>query len=106
MTKRLIFSAAALMAGVALFIGGCKPADSGSGSGGAPVIKVGEYASLSGSEAAFGRSAHNGTLLAVEDINAAGGVLGKKLELITEDNQSKAGESTTAAKKLISLDKV
>ena len=41
------------------------------------TIKIGEFASLTGGEAAFGRSAHNGTLLAVEDINAAGGVLGK-----------------------------
>ncbi|NBQ58198.1 MAG: ABC transporter substrate-binding protein, partial [Opitutaceae bacterium] len=37
---------------------------------------------------------------------AAGGVLGKKLELITEDNQTKPGESATAVKKLISRDKV
>ena len=70
------------------------------------VIPVGEFASLTGSEAAFGRSSHNGTALAVEDINAAGGVLGKQLELITEDDQSKDGESATAAKKLISRDKV
>jgi branched-chain amino acid transport system substrate-binding protein len=70
------------------------------------VIKVGEFASLNGSEAAFGRSSHNGTLLAVDDVNAAGGVLGKKLDLITEDDQSKDGESATAVKKLISRDQV
>src|SRR6185295_5934569 len=88
---------------------GCKPADGGgSAAGGSSgdVIKVGEFASLNGSEAAFGRSAHNGTELAIDDINAAGGVMGKKLKLITEDNQSKDGESATAVKKLISLDKV
>ena len=76
------------------------------GSAGGETIKVGEFASLNGSEAGFGRSSHNGTLLAVEQINAAGGVLGKKLELITEDDQSKDGESATAVKKLISRDKV
>lgn len=70
------------------------------------TIKVGEYASLTGKEAAFGQASHKGTVLAVEEINAAGGVLGRKLELITEDNQSKAGESATIAKKLISRDKV
>ena len=69
-------------------------------------IKVGEFASLTGKEAAFGQSSHKGTLLAVEELNAAGGVLGRRLELITEDNQSKAGESATIAKKLISRDKV
>ena len=70
------------------------------------TIKVGEYASITGKEASLGQSSHNGTLLAVEHINAAGGVLGKKLELITEDTQSKPGESGTAVRKLISRDKV
>lgn len=70
------------------------------------TIRVGEVASLTGKEAAFGQSSHKGTLLAIEEINAAGGVLDKKLELITEDNQSKTGESATAAKKLVSRNKV
>ena len=70
------------------------------------TIKIGEFASLTGKEAGFGNESHQGTLLAVEEINAAGGLLGKKLELITEDNQTKPGESATVAKKLISRDKV
>ena len=97
-----IFSAVALAASI--FLTGCKP--SGTPVGGGDTIKVGEFASLNGSEAAFGRSSHNGTLLGVEQVNAAGGVLGKKLELIYEDNQSKDGETATAVKKLISRDKV
>lgn len=72
----------------------------------AASIKVGEIASLTGKEAAFGQSSHKGTLLAVEELNAAGGVLGRPIELVTEDNQSKAGESATAARKLISRDRV
>lgn len=83
----------------------CKPAAPSSDNS-SDTIKIGEFESLTGGEAAFGRSAHNGTVLAVEDINAAGGVLGRKLELITEDNQSKEGETATAVKKLISRDKV
>lgn len=70
------------------------------------VIKVGEYASLTGSEATFGISSHEGTLLAIEEINAAGGVLGKKLQLLTEDTQCKPGESATVVNKLISRDGV
>jgi branched-chain amino acid transport system substrate-binding protein len=70
------------------------------------TIKIGEFASLTGKEATFGQTVHKGTLFAVEEVNAAGGVLGRKLELITEDNQSKSGESATIAKKLISRDKV
>ena len=70
------------------------------------TIKIGEYASLTGKEAAFGQSSHKGTLLAIEEINAAGGVLGRKVELITDDNQSKQGESATIVKKLIFREKV
>ena len=70
------------------------------------TIKIGEFASLTGKEAVFGQNAHKGTLLAIEEVNAAGGVLGRKLELITEDDQSKPGESATVVKKLISRDKV
>lgn len=70
------------------------------------TIKVGEYASLTGKEAAFGESSHRGTVLAIEEANAAGGVLGRKIELISEDNQTKTGESATIVKKLITRDKV
>lgn len=83
-----------------VFAGGCGK------SGPSNTIKVGEYASLHGTEAAFGQSSHKGTALAVEQINAAGGVLGKKIDLITEDNESKAGESATIVKKLITRDHV
>jgi len=70
------------------------------------TIKIGEFASMTGKEATYGQASHKGTLLAVEEVNAAGGVLGKKLELILEDNQSKQGESVTIVKKFISRDKV
>ncbi len=72
----------------------------------AEPIKIGEYASLTGKEAGFGQTSHHGVVLALEEINAAGGVLGRKLELAYEDNQTKSGESATAVKKLISRDKV
>lgn len=70
------------------------------------VIKVGEFASLTGKEATFGTSSHEGTLLAIEELNAGGGVLGKKIELITEDNLSKAGETVNVVNKLIDRDGV
>ena len=70
-------------------------------------IPVGEFASLTGGTATFGQSSHDGTALAVDEINAKGGVLnGEKLKLITEDDQSKAGEPANIVKKLISNDKV
>lgn len=69
-------------------------------------IRVGEYASLTGGSASFGQSSHKGTLLAIEELNAAGGVLGRKFKLITEDDQSLAGQPATIVRKLISQDKV
>ena len=84
---------------------GCnKPA--GSGPVAADVIKIGEFASLTGSEATFGQSSHQGTQLAVDDLNAAGGLLGKKIQLLTEDDQSQAGQPATVVRKLISRDGV
>jgi branched-chain amino acid transport system substrate-binding protein len=70
------------------------------------TIKLGEFGSLTGDNASFGISQNNGVQMAVEEINAAGGVLGKKIELTVEDNQTKQGETTTIARKLISQDHV
>ena len=94
-----------LLAVLAVGFNGCKPSAEQTAADN-QIIKVGEFASLTGSEASFGQTSHDGTVLAIEDINNAGGVLGKKLELITEDDQSKDGESATAVKKLISRDRV
>src|SRR5437870_2471616 len=73
---------------------------------GADEIPVGEFASLTGGSASFGQSSHKGTALAIDEINAAGGLLGKKVKLITEDDQSVAGQPATIARKLISQDKI
>jgi len=70
------------------------------------TIKIGEFGSLSGDNASFGISQNNGVQMAVEEINAAGGVLGKKIELTVEDNMTKQGETTTITRKLISQDHV
>lgn len=78
----------------------------GGSSAEADTIKVGEFASLTGSEATFGQSSHKGTVLAIDQINSAGGVLGKKIDLISEDDLSKQGESAMIVKKFISRDKV
>lgn len=90
---------------LALATSGCnKP--SGDASGGSDLIKVGQFASLTGKEATFGISSDEGTILAVEEINAAGGVLGRHLKLLTEDTQSKPGEPATVVNKLIARDGV
>ena len=69
-------------------------------------IPIGQFASLTGAQATFGQSTDHGVQLALEEINAAGGVLGQPLRVITKDNQSKPGETSTAVRELITRDKV
>jgi len=70
------------------------------------TIKIGEFGSLTGDNASFGTSQNEGVQMAVEEINNAGGVLGKKIDLTVEDNQTKQGQTTTIVRKLISQDHV
>jgi branched-chain amino acid transport system substrate-binding protein len=72
----------------------------------AEPIKLGFFMSITGRDASFGEASLRGARLAVDDLNAAGGVLGRPVELVVEDNRSQAGESATAAKKLIARDRV
>ena len=69
-------------------------------------IPVGQFGSLTGAQATFGQSTDNGVRLALDEVNAAGGVLGQPLRLITKDNQSKPGETSTAVRELITRNKV
>ncbi len=69
-------------------------------------ILVGEYSSLTGTTATFGQSTHRGLSMAVDETNLAGGILGKKIKLITEDTQSKPEEAAMAVTKLIFRDRV
>jgi branched-chain amino acid transport system substrate-binding protein len=72
----------------------------GKGGGGAEIV-VGEYGSLTGTTATFGQSTHNGITQAFDEINAAGGLLGKKVKVLVEDDRSQPEEATTAVTKLI-----
>lgn len=72
----------------------------------AETIKIGTVFELTGNNSALGQSTLNGIKLAVKEINAAGGVLDKQIQLINEDNKSEAAEGTNATRKLIEQDKV
>lgn len=69
-------------------------------------IPVGQFGSLTGAQATFGESSDKGVQLALEEINGSGGVLGQQIRLITRDNQSKPGETSTTVRELITRDKV
>ena len=70
------------------------------------TIKVGVIQPLTGAFAASGTYVSNGARIAADEINAAGGVLGRKIELVVEDNKSNPTEAASVAEKLIVRDKV
>ncbi|HEY1250246.1 MAG TPA: ABC transporter substrate-binding protein [Thermoanaerobaculia bacterium] len=92
----------AVLALIAAFCAACggekAPEDQG--------VKVGFYGALTGPTATFALSGRNGASLAVEQINAAGGVLGKPVVLLSEDDRGEASEAASAVSKLITRDHV
>lgn len=69
-------------------------------------ILVGHFGSMTGGEATFGQSTDEGIRLAFEEANAKGGIKGKKLKLITMDNQGKSDEAAAVVTRLIEQEKV
>ena len=70
------------------------------------TIKIGGVAPLSGGVAVYGVECKNGIDLAIEEINAAGGINGKKVVLISEDDEGNPDKTVNAYQKLTSKDKV
>ena len=79
---------------------GCGSKESGD------TIKVGANFELTGNVANYGNATIEGLQLAIEEANEAGGINGKKIELVSVDDKSEAAESINAATKLISDDDV
>lgn len=70
------------------------------------VVKIGLLAPLSGALAFVGQTNRNCLTLAVQEINAAGGILGRKVEVIVEDGQMSTKANVDKARKLITSDNV
>jgi urea transport system substrate-binding protein len=105
---------AAVLVVVGLVVAGCGSRVGASGTGGSSTIscvdtagntvKVGFLNSLSGTMAISEKTVHDSLLLAAEQINASGGVLGKKLQVVSEDGASEPTIFAEKATKLISSD--
>jgi branched-chain amino acid transport system substrate-binding protein len=67
---------------------------------------IGEYGSLTGTTATFGISTRNGIDMAIDSVNRAGGVLGRQVRVIVEDDQGRPEEAQTVVTKLITSDRV
>ena len=84
--------------GLSVFAG-CSGGDSGN-------IKIGVNYELSGDVATYGQDSVKGVEMAVDELNAAGGINGRKVELVKYDTKSDPAEATTLATKLMTQDKV
>lgn len=103
--KRLL--ALILSAAMVLSLAGCGSGSEGDGAASdGDTIKIGWYGPLSGSAASVGTSGETAAKLAVKQINEAGGVLGKQIELIEYDDQGNAETSVKNVTRLIEQDKV
>lgn len=98
------FSIAALLA--TFLAAACRPDREAQTTEPSGDIPVGVYGALTGGQAAFGTSTVNGVRIAAEEINAAGGVLGRKIRLVVEDDQGRAEEAASVVTKLITSDDV
>ena len=88
---------AVLTAGLMLFAGAAAAQS---------TIKIGLIQPVTGPTAYDGQSVINGARLAESEVNAAGGVLGQKIEVLLQDGKSDPAESLSAAEKLLDRDKV
>lgn len=106
--KSFILIAMILIASLLVTACGSKPAEAPAAAPAAEEgpIKIGGIYPLSGAIATFGQSSKKALDLAFEEINANGGLLGRKVEFVLEDNKSTQADSATAAQKLTQQDKV
>jgi branched-chain amino acid transport system substrate-binding protein len=78
----------------------------GKAGGAGNTIKVGLVVPLTGDVKTFGESARNGAMLAIEEANAAGGINGKKIDVVATDDKNDPTETGNAGSKLIDMDRV
>lgn len=106
LTRRAALGTTAALAVIGTAGCSAKPGGSTGGEATGDTIKLGVNYELSGGVATYGQASVDGIKLAIDELNAAGGVKGKKIELVQYDNKSEAAEATTLATKLMTQDKV
>src|SRR5882672_26150 len=96
--KRILLSSIIIASLLTAFA--CQPG------GGGDKVKIGVFMSLTGTTANFGISSTNGIKMAAEEVNSAGGINGKQVELDIQDDRSDASESATIVTKFVTQDGV
>lgn len=108
--RRQLFITGLALTAAAFLTAGCTKKDPGAASSGAPAAAnewlVGAYLSLSGPETQFGIETREGIELAVEQVNKAGGIKGKPMKVLFEDDKTNPQEATNKVLQLIDRDNV
>ncbi|EYE88737.1 ABC transporter substrate-binding protein [Fervidicella metallireducens AeB] len=104
MKKRLLVCLLCLLMTVSFALSGCGKDNKNSSTG--ETVKIGWIGSLSGDQAVWGQSESQAVKMFFEDINNNGGLLGKKVEVITYDTRGDGTEAVNAVKRLTGQDKV
>ncbi len=93
---------------IAALLGGfaCERRGGAGGDNNTGPIRVGYYGDLSGRTSNFGQSTKNGVMMAADEINKAGGINGRQIEILSEDDEGRPEKAATVATKLIDQDKV
>lgn len=103
MRGKFLTMAISLALGASMLLSGC---GGGKDSGKAgDTIKIGVVSEMTGANATYGTSVVNGMKLALKEINANGGVLGKKVDIVVADSKSEPAEAANAMSKVINQDK-
>lgn len=104
LTRRTLLgtTASVALAGLAA----CSASPGGNGNGETDTIRLGVNYELTGDVATYGQASVAGIKMAIDEINEAGGIDGKQIELVEYDNKSDAAEATTLATRLMSQDGV
>lgn len=95
--KRSIFTVLIALVALGVLIAGC---------GESKTIKLGAIQPISGQISAYGTQTRDAINMAIEEINANGGVLGKQIEMIVEDDEASPDKTKNVFKKLVAKDKV
>ncbi|MFX4263433.1 ABC transporter substrate-binding protein [Pelotomaculum propionicicum] len=101
MRKRIYLFALVALLAVALLAVGCGGSKDAPNAAGGDTIKIGFLGGKTGAHAHYGIETLKGMQMAVEDINKAGGVLGKKLEIVEGDHGSNSSEAANVTQKMI-----
>ncbi len=102
----IVVLAVVVIAGLAIFGGGADKEGGLALFGRGETVRIGVLLPLTGDAASYGESENRAIEIAMEEVNAAGGIAGKNLEFVIEDGKCEPAAAGTAAQKLVNVDKV